>query len=59
MKKSAKLKALAKLKKSEFADAAAKAFAGSRWLPDCLVTPLREGVLALTDAAEASLAAQH
>lgn len=58
-KKSAKLKALAKLKKSEFADAAAKAFAGSRWLPDCLVTPLREGVLALTDAAEASLAAQH
>ncbi len=58
-KKSAKLKALAKLKKSEFADAAAKAFAGSRWLPDCLVTPLGEGVLALTDAAKASLAAQH
>lgn len=58
-KKSAKLKALAKLKKSEFADAAAKAFAGSRWLPDCLVTPLGEGVLALTDAAEVSLAAQH
>jgi ParB family transcriptional regulator, chromosome partitioning protein len=58
-KKSAKLKTLAKLKKSEFADAAAKAFTGSRWLPDCLVTPLGEGVLALTDAAEASLAAQH
>lgn len=57
--RNAKLKALAKLKKSQFADAAAKAFAGSRWLPDCLVTPLGEGVLALTDAAEASLAAQH
>jgi len=58
-KRSAKLKALAKLKKSEFADAAAKAFVGSRWLPDCLVTPLGEGALALTDVAEASVAAQH
>ncbi len=58
-KKSVRLKALAKLKKHEFADAAAKAFAQSRWLPDCLVTPLGEGALALTNAAEASLAAQH
>jgi ParB family chromosome partitioning protein len=58
-KKSARLKALAKLKKPEFADAAAKAFSHSRWLPDCLVTPLGEGALALTNAAEASLAAQH
>ncbi|WP_135212784.1 ParB/RepB/Spo0J family partition protein [Vitreimonas flagellata] len=58
-KRSVKLKALAKLKKHEFADAAAKAFAQSRWLPDCLVTPLGEGALALTNAAEASLAAQH
>jgi len=56
--RSAKLKALAKLKKSEFADATAKAFAQSRWLPDCLVTPLGEGALALTASAEASLAAQ-
>ena len=58
-KKSVKLKALAKLKKHEFADAAAKAFSHSRWLPDCLVTPLGEGALALTNAAEAVLAAQH
>jgi ParB family chromosome partitioning protein len=58
-KKSARLKALAKLKKQEFADAAAKAFSHSRWLPDCLVMPLGEGALALTKAAEASLAAQH
>lgn len=34
-----KLKALAKLKKAAFAEAAAKAMSASRWLPDCLVTP--------------------
>jgi len=56
--RNAKLQALAKLKKSEFADAAAKAFAQTRWLPDCLVTPIGEGALALTRAAEAALAAQ-
>lgn len=55
--RNAKLKALTKLKKSAFAEATAKAFAQSRWLPDCLVTPLDEGARALTNAAKASLAA--
>lgn len=58
--RAAKLKALAKLKKSEFADAVAKAFANSRWLPECLITPMREGAFAVTgEAAEAAASSQH
>ncbi|MFN3465368.1 MAG: ParB/RepB/Spo0J family partition protein, partial [Terricaulis sp.] len=56
----AKLKALAKLKKSEFAAAAAKAFTDGRWLPECLITPMREGAFAVAnEAPEAIAAAQH
>ncbi|GAM97036.1 putative plasmid stabilization protein [alpha proteobacterium U9-1i] len=58
--RTAKLKALAKLKKSAFADAVAKAFAESRWLPECLITPMREGAFAVTgQAAEAAASPQH
>lgn len=57
--RNAKLKALSKLKKSAFAEATAKMFAQARWLPDCLVTPVGEGALALTEAAKASLAAER
>ena len=58
--RAAKLKALAKLKKSAFADAVAKAFAQSRWLPECLITPMREGAFAVTDeAAEAAASPRH
>lgn len=58
--RAAKLKALAKLKKSAFADAVAKAFAESRWLPDCLITPMREGAFAATgQAGEAAASPQH
>lgn len=57
--RNAKLKALAKLNKSAFAEATAKIVAQANWLPDCLVTPLGEGALALTDAAKASLAPKH
>ncbi len=58
--RAAKLRALAKLKKSEFAEAVAKAFAESRWLPECLITPMREGAFAVTGkAAEAATSPQH
>ncbi len=46
-----KLKALAKLKKADFAEAAARAMSGARWLPDCLVTPLRAGALEIAEPA--------
>lgn len=58
--RAAKLKALAKLKKSAFADTVAKAFAESRWLPECLITPMREGAFAVTgEAPEAAASPQH
>ncbi len=58
--RAAKLKALAKLKKSAFADAVAKAFAESRWLPECLITPMRDGAFAVTgEAPEAAASPQH
>lgn len=58
--RAAKLKTLAKLKKSAFADAVAKAFAESRWLPECLITPMREGAFAVTgEAPEAAASPQH
>jgi ParB family transcriptional regulator, chromosome partitioning protein len=49
--RAAKLKTLAKLKKSEFALTAARAFADSRWLPEGLITPMREGAFAVADGA--------
>lgn len=58
--RSVKLKAMAKLKKNAFAEAAAKAFADSGWLPDCLITPLRAGALTVgAETAEAIAPAQH
>ncbi len=58
--RAAKLKALAKLKKRAFADAVAKAFAESRWLPECLITPMREGAFAVAgQAPEAAASPQH
>jgi len=55
--RAAKLKAMAKLKKSEFAEAAAEAVKQGRWLPDCLITPARAGARALDDSASAAAAA--
>jgi ParB family chromosome partitioning protein len=58
--RASKLKALAKLKKSAFADAVAKAFVESRWLPECLITPMREDAFAVTcEAAEAAASPHH
>lgn len=58
-KRVAKLKALAKLKKNEFTQAVAKAFSERRWLPECLITPVREGAYALTSEAPAAMASSH
>lgn len=56
-KRTERHKKLAKLKKADFAKALAKEFAGKRWLPDCLVTPLAAGTLTLSAEGEAALAA--
>lgn len=55
--RSVKLKALAKLKKGEFAAAAAKAFDGSNWLPECLITPVRAGAFDLGEETTQAIAA--
>lgn len=47
-RREATLKAYAKLKRSDLAEAAEKAFAGSGYLPDMLVTPLAAGALTVT-----------
>lgn len=57
--RAAKLKALAKLKKAEFAEAVAKAFAGGRWLPECLITPVGEGAFVLADDAPQAIPQTH
>jgi hypothetical protein len=44
------------MKKSELAKAAAKALAGSGWLPDLLVTPSRDPHFVITPSGEAALA---
>jgi ParB family transcriptional regulator, chromosome partitioning protein len=51
--RAAKLKTLTKLKKSEFAAAIARAFADSRWAPECLITPMRQGSFAVADPPQA------
>lgn len=51
------IKAHAKLKRDDLAQAAVKMLDGTNWLPDLLVTPLREASLELTDIAHAEVAA--
>ncbi len=51
------LKAHAKMKRDELAQAVAQSLDGTRWLPDLLVTPVRENALELTDSGYAAIAA--
>jgi hypothetical protein len=54
--RAAKMKALAKLRKDEFVAEAARAFEDSRWLPECLITPVRAGAFTLAGEAPADAA---